>query len=346
MELVRRNSTILAVGTGLVAGVGVLVWAKRKRWVLVGHVEKLYIFPLKSGAVIESDILKFESMGPKLGDMIDRGFAVANSDTYTIKDTHSFPRLCLVSMNVAMDDTGVMTVTLESPDAENSLMFQLSKDFSLEPAERFASTSIIGGKCSSVYDCGEAAANWLSMTLKNQESGLRLIYHYKEVSMRTHSPRYTAPFGDTMGPTYLPALSNAAPYHLVTSSSVTELNLQLKNKDDKVTALNFRPNLVVRTLSDKSYQEDWWRQMRVGTVGLEFSLPDNRCLTVNYNQETAEKDDRVLKWLKTNRRTLSKKTEEKLGGPAGVFGHRYGLKAGSEGHVKKGDDVWAYLSRF
>ena len=248
MELVKRNSTILAVGAGLVAGVGVLVWAKRKRWVLVGHVEKLYIFPLKSGAVIESDILKFESMGPKLGDMIDRGFAVANSDTYTIKDTHSFPRLCLVSMNVAMDDTGVMTVTLESPDAENSLMFQLPKDFSLEPAERFASTNIIGGKCSSVYDCGEAAANWLSMTLKNQESGLRLIYHYKEVSMRTHSPRYTAPFGDTMGPTYLPALSNAAPYHLVTSSSVTELNLQLNNKDDKVTALNFRPNLVVRPL--------------------------------------------------------------------------------------------------
>jgi len=346
MDLVRRHSTILAVGAGLAVGVGVVIWAKRKRWVKVGHVEKLYIFPLKSGAVIESDILKFESMGPKLGDMIDRGFAVANSDTYTIKDTHSFPRLCLMSINMAMDDQGVMNVTLQSPDAETNLVFQLPMDFSLEPTERFASTSIIGGKCSSVYDCGEEAANWLSLTLKNQESGLRLIYHYKEVSMRTHSPRYTAPFGDTMGPTYLPALSNAAPYHLVTSSSVSELNLQLNNTDNKVHALNFRPNLVIRTLSDKPYQEDRWREMRVGVVGLEFSLPDNRCLTVNYNQENAEKDDRVLKWLKINRRTLSKNTEKKLGGPAGVFGHRYGLRPGSEGYVRKGDDVWAYLSRF
>eukprot|EP00091_Calanus_sinicus_P012022 TRINITY_DN27126_c0_g1_i1.p1 TRINITY_DN27126_c0_g1~~TRINITY_DN27126_c0_g1_i1.p1 ORF type:complete len:122 (-),score=20.48 TRINITY_DN27126_c0_g1_i1:95-460(-) len=120
MDLTRRNATIVAVGAGLV--VGVFIWAKRKRWVKVGQVESLYIFPLKSGAAIESDELKFQSMGPKTGEMIDRGFAVANAGTYTIKDTHSYPRLCLMSTNMVKDDNGVLTVRLQSPDADEDLV--------------------------------------------------------------------------------------------------------------------------------------------------------------------------------------------------------------------------------
>jgi len=344
MDLVRKHATLLAATAGI--AVVVVVWAKRKRWVKVGYVDRLYIFPLKSGMAIESDVLDFESMGPRLNNMIDRGFAVANANTYTIRDTHSFPRLCMVSITIEKDENGVMNVILESPDAESTLTFALPKDFNEESASKFVSTSIIGGKCSSVYDCGEEAASWLSKVLSKKDSGLRLIYHYKDVSMRTHSPRYLSAFGKTMGPTYLPALSNAAPYHLLTEQSVDELNKQMKKTEDKVTALNFRPNIVIKSLDDKPYQEDQWKKMKIGTVGLEFSLPDNRCLTVNYNQKTAEKDDNILKWLKTNRRILTKKMEERLGGPAGVFGHRYGLEAGTEGEVKKGAEVWAYMSRF
>ena len=35
------------------------------------------------------------------------------------------------------------------------LFFTLPLDFSEELPERFTSTSIIGGKCSSVWDCGD-----------------------------------------------------------------------------------------------------------------------------------------------------------------------------------------------
>ena len=38
---------------------------QRKRLVLVGHVQNLFIFPLKSGAAIEAESLEFRSMGPK-----------------------------------------------------------------------------------------------------------------------------------------------------------------------------------------------------------------------------------------------------------------------------------------
>jgi len=345
MELVQKNSSWLAIGAGFAVGVGVFIWGKQKRWVKVGKVENLFIFPLKSGAPIESDQLRFESMGPKLEGLIDRGFAVANVGTYTVRDTHSFPRLCLMSISMAEDEAGVISITIKSPDADSDLVFQLPTDFNSEPAERFVSTSVIGGKCSSVFDCGEVAASWLSKVLKKQKSGLRLIYHYSEVSMRSHNPTILKLFGDTTQPSFLPALSHTAPYHLVTTSSVSELNKKMNNTEaNKVTALNFRPNLVVKTLSDKPFQEDWWKQVRIGTVGLEYSLPDNRCQTVNYNQITAEKDVRVLKWINSNRRILSKEIE-KVAGPDGVFGHRYGLKVGLEGNVKKGDDVWAYISR-
>ena len=112
--------------------------------------------------------------------MIDRGFAVVNEGTNTIKDIMSFPRLCLVSLtmeedvvtieddNAAMmkevgvtlrsmedDNKGRVRVRLASVDAPEDLVFTLPVDFSTEPPERFTSTSVIGGKCSSVWDCGD-----------------------------------------------------------------------------------------------------------------------------------------------------------------------------------------------
>lgn len=54
---------------------------------------------------------------------------------------------------------------------------------------RFASTSIIGGKVSSVWDCGDEAGKWISKTLKGTNSGLRLVYHYSSTSTRTHSQK-------------------------------------------------------------------------------------------------------------------------------------------------------------
>ena len=46
---------------------------------------------------------------------------------------------------------------------------------------------------------------------------------------------------------------------------------------------------MVETEDRRPYQEDRWDLVRIGEVVLEFSLPDNRCITVNYNQHTAER---------------------------------------------------------
>lgn len=54
------------------------------------------------------------------------------------------------------------------------------------------------------------------------------------------------------------------------------------------------------------------------------------------------RDDVILKWLKNHRRTLTGRQEAALGGRQGVFGHRYGLVPGTQGHVHLGQEVWAY----
>ena len=55
-----------------------------------------------------------------------------------------------------------------------------------------------------------------------------------------------------MKPSALPALSNAAPYHLVTDSSVEELNAKIPSLKERVEALNFRFDSPVLTRSSQS----------------------------------------------------------------------------------------------
>ena len=94
--------------------------------------------------------------------MIDRGFAVVNEGTNTIRDIMSFPRLCLVRLTMGDDDQGRVSVRLSSVDAPDDLVFSLPLDFSTEPPERFSSTSIIGGQCRSVWDCGDQVIHLLT----------------------------------------------------------------------------------------------------------------------------------------------------------------------------------------
>ena len=58
LNVALSTASVLAV-------VGLIAWSRRRRWVRVGTVGKLYIFPLKSGAVVESSKLNFQSMGPR-----------------------------------------------------------------------------------------------------------------------------------------------------------------------------------------------------------------------------------------------------------------------------------------
>jgi uncharacterized protein len=63
----------------------------------------------------------------------------------------------------------------------------------------------------------------------------------------------------------------------------------------------FRPNIVIETGSDKPFEEDGWvgRTLRFGeaNIGAEVrvTLRDERCVMVNFDPDTAERDSNIMK---------------------------------------------------
>lgn len=64
-----------------------------------------------------------------------------------------------------------------------------------------------------------------------------------------------------------------------------------------VDPLRFRPNVVVETLSGTAFAEDAWvgRTVRVGPVHVHVERRDKRCMVINIDPETGERDPAVLR---------------------------------------------------
>ena len=56
-----------------------LYWRKT-RWVRVGQVTELYLFPLKGGQALSVQELECGVRGPRRGDILDRGFMIGTDD--------------------------------------------------------------------------------------------------------------------------------------------------------------------------------------------------------------------------------------------------------------------------
>ena len=56
-----------------------LYWRKT-RWVRVGRVTQLYLFPLKGGQALSVPELECGDRGPRRGDILDRGFMIGTDD--------------------------------------------------------------------------------------------------------------------------------------------------------------------------------------------------------------------------------------------------------------------------
>ena len=64
---------MLSVGVGLVT---VFLYWRKSRWVKVGIVEELYLYPLKAGAALPVPDFDCFVLGPRHENILDRGFIV------------------------------------------------------------------------------------------------------------------------------------------------------------------------------------------------------------------------------------------------------------------------------
>lgn len=95
-------------------------------------------------------------------------------------------------------------------------------------------------------------------------------------------------------------LFDATPLSLITTQTLAALG---ESVGVDLNPLRFRPNLLVHAAKDAPFQEDGWvgSVLRVGGMRMRADLRDNRCVMVNVDPVTAERNPAVLRAIARDR---------------------------------------------
>jgi uncharacterized protein YcbX len=96
---------------------------------------------------------------------------------------------------------------------------------------------------------------------------------------------------------------DSQPILVIGTASLDDLNSRMTT-DTQVSWDRFRPNVVVETT--KAFDEDNWKKIVVDNILLQSVKRCARCMMININQQTAQKDIEPLKTLTTYRREENK----------------------------------------
>lgn len=112
------------------------------------------------------------------------------------------------------------------------------------------------------------------------------------------------------------------PLSLITTQTIASLAAGL---DAELTVERFRPNLVIDAAGGAPFPEDGWvgSELRIGGMRMRVDQRDGRCVMVNIDPATTERDPAVL-------RAIARERESCLG----VYGSTV-----QPGHVSVGDRV-------
>lgn len=81
---------------------------------------------------------------------------------------------------------------------------------------------------------------------------------------------------------------DAYPLHILNLASVQDVGSRLRKEAPRLSALNFRPNIIITGL--EPYAEDAWKQIRIGKHEYYVSCRTVRCLLPNVDQNTGVAD--------------------------------------------------------
>jgi uncharacterized protein len=90
------------------------------------------------------------------------------------------------------------------------------------------------------------------------------------------------------------------PLSLITTQTVAALGDRV---GAPLEALRFRPNLLVEALDGAPFQEDAWvgAELRIGTLRMRVDQRDKRCVMVNVDPATHDRDPTVLRTIARER---------------------------------------------
>jgi uncharacterized protein len=230
-------------------------------------VSALYIYPVKSVAGVSLQEARVE----RRGFQNDRRWMVVDEKNRFISQ-REYPRLALVEARV--EPSGL---ELQAPGME-TVQVQPSQD-------RTRVTVQVWRDAVSAVRGSPEADEWFSRFLRIR---CRLVYMPPD-SVRRVDPAYARDHEEV-------SFADGFPVLLASEGSLRDLNTRLK---EPVTIRRFRPNLAVA--GTEPFEEDAWREIRIGSVRFRVVKPCSRCAVINVNPETGLSTTEPLRTLASYR---------------------------------------------
>jgi uncharacterized protein len=265
-------------------------------------VSELHVYPLKSCAGIQLPAVTVDAYG----FAHDREFMLVDADDHLITQ-RTAPML--VHVQTALDETSLQ---LSAPGFQRVFVPLYSPASGNTEARRVVT---VFQERVRADDMGYEAAEWFSDFLQQPARLVRRGAFFFRTARKGVIVGRNAPI----------TFPDAYPFHLISEETVAELNTRLTNP---VPINRFRPNIVIRGVSEP-YQEDDWQQITIGDVVFQHGEPCGRCTVTTVDQKTGAVGKEPLRTLATYRRS------KKGNVPFGV----YLMSSQTSGELRVGDEV-------
>ena len=241
---------------------------------ILPKLSKIFIYPIKSLGGISVSSAIAESRGLKY----DRRYLLVNEDGVFLTQ-RKFPQMTLLKLSFANDGFKVLNT--------------MDNSHTIIPLESDSVETIAVTVWDDVCNASRVSKdldNWFSRAIGKQCSLVYMPDNEKRMVERKY-----------INEEHIVSFADAYPYLLIGQSSLDDLNTRLETR---LPINRFRPNFVFA--GGNPYEEDKWKDFRIGNVEFTAIKPCARCVITAINQETAERGSEPLKTL-SEYRTINNK---------------------------------------
>jgi len=236
---------------------------------------QIYIYPIKSLGGISLSNSIVEERGLKY----DRRWMLIDENNSFLTQ-RQYPQMALLNVKIEEE---FLTVSIKNNENEkiplplNSL------------SKKFLDVKIWDDTCSAELVSGEAD-NWFSEILKIKCRLVQMPDSTKRLVDRKYSPEEKSV-----------SFADGYPFLIIGQASLDDLNKKLPQP---LPIDRFRPNFVFK--GGEPFEEDNWKNFKIGEVVLSALKPCARCMITTIDQESAERGFEPLTTLASYRKKDSK----------------------------------------
>lgn len=238
------------------------------------RLSEIYIYPIKSLGGISVDSAIAEARGLKY----DRRFLLVDENGVFMTQ-RDFAEMALLKLSFGENGFKV----LNTKDGSH-IVLPLESD-----SKEIISVKIWDDVCNAVR-VNQKLDNWFSTVINKKCS---LVY-MPDDEKRIVEKKY-------INEDHIVSFADAYPFLIIGQSSLDDLNSRLETP---LLINRFRPNFVFT--GGKPYEEDNWKDFKIGDVKFKAVKPCARCVITTTNQETAERRNEPLKTLSEYRKVENK----------------------------------------